>query len=245
MAYKQEAINPYHEGEKGEQVEKMFDHIAHSYDLLNHALSLGIDRRWRRKAVDALKAYHPKRILDIATGTGDFAILCAKRINPQQIIGADISEGMMAVGRQKVQKKGMQDIISFQREDCMHLSFPDNSFDAVTSAYGVRNFQNLDAGLVEMLRVLRNGGHLLIVELCTPPRFPMKQLFGLYAHVVMPCIGKLISHDASAYTYLPSSMEAFPQAEVMAEILQKTGFQQIQWKRFTFGLCTMYLAKKL
>ena len=239
--YKQETINPYHEGEKGEQVEKMFDHIAHSYDLLNHALSLGIDRR---KAIDALKVHHPKRILDIATGTGDFAILSAKRIQPQQIIGADISEGMMAVGREKVKKKNMQDIISFQREDCMHLSFPDDSFDAVTSAYGVRNFQNLDAGLSEMYRVLRTGGHLLIVELSTPPRFPMKQLFWVYAHVVMPVIGKLISHDASAYTYLPSSMEAFPQGEVMEEILKKAGFLQIEWKRFTFGLCTMYLAKK-
>ena len=242
--YKQETINPYHEGEKGEQVEKMFDHIAHSYDLLNHALSLGIDRGWRRKAIEALKVHHPRRILDIATGTGDFAILSAKRIQPQQIIGADISEGMMAVGREKVKKKNMQDIISFQREDCMHLSFPDDSFDAVTSAYGVRNFQNLDAGLSEMYRVLRTGGHLLIVELSTPPRFPMKQLFWVYAHVVMPVIGKLISHDASAYTYLPSSMEAFPQGEVMEGILKKAGFLQIEWKRFTFGLCTMYLAKK-
>lgn len=242
--YKQETINPYHEGEKGEQVEQMFDHIAHSYDLLNHTLSLGIDRGWRRKAIDALKVHHPQRILDIATGTGDFAILSAKRIKPQQIIGADISEGMMAVGREKVQKKGMQDIISFQREDCMHLSFPDESFDAVTSAYGVRNFQDLDAGLSEIFRVLRKGGHLLIVELCTPPHFPMKQLFWLYAHVVMPLIGKIISHDASAYTYLPSSMEAFPQGEVMEGILKKAGFQQIEWKRFTFGLCTMYLASK-
>lgn len=242
--YKQETINPYHEGEKGEQVEKMFDHIAHSYDLLNHALSLGIDRGWRRKSIDTLKEYHPQRILDIATGTGDFAILCAERIKPKQIIGADISEGMMAVGREKVQKKDMQGIISFQREDCMHLSFPDESFDAVTSAYGVRNFQDLDAGLCEMYRVLCKGGHLLIVELCTPPRFPMKQLFWLYAHVVMPFIGKLISRDASAYTYLPSSMEAFPQGEVMETILRKAGFRHILWKRFTFGLCTMYLAQK-
>ena len=242
--YKQETINPYHEGEKGEQVEKMFDRIAHSYDLLNHALSLGIDKGWRRKAIDALKIHHPQRILDIATGTGDFAILSANRIKPLQIIGADISEGMMAIGHEKVQKKGLQDIISFQKEDCMRLSFPDESFDAVTSAYGARNFQNLDAGLSEIYRVLREGGHLLIVELCTPPRFPMKQLFWLYAHVVMPFIGKIISHDASAYTYLPSSMEAFPQGEVMEGILKKAGFQQIEWKRFTFGLCTMYLALK-
>ncbi len=242
--YKQETINPYHEGDKGEQVRRMFDSIAHSYDLLNHSLSLGIDRRWRRSAIDALGQYSPQRILDIATGTGDFAILSAERIHPMEIVGADISEGMMAVGRQKVENRGLQHLIRFQREDCTCLSFPDNSFDAVTSAYGVRNFQDLDAGLREMCRVLKPGGHLLIVELTTPRRFPMKQFFWLYAHVVMPVLGRLISRDDSAYTYLPSSMEAFPQAEAMEQILQKNGFCHIRWKRFTFGICTMYLAAK-
>ena len=150
----------------------------------------------------------------------------------------------MAVGREKVKKAGLQDLISFQREDCTKLTFPDSSFDAVTSAYGVRNFENLDAGLREMQRVLRPGGHLLIVELTPPPRFPMKQLFWLYAHVVMPLIGRIISHDNSAYTYLPRSMEAFPQAEQMEDILRKAGFAEVQWKRFTFGISTMYLAKK-
>lgn len=222
----------------------MFDKIAPSYDRLNHALSLGIDRRWRRTAVDALGKHQPQQILDIATGTGDFALLLAKRIKPQHIVGADISEGMMAVGREKVKEEGLQNVISFQYEDCMQLSFPDGSFDAVTSSYGVRNFQNLDKGLQEMQRVLRPGGHLLIVELTPPPSFPMKQLFWLYAHVVMPLLGRLISHDDSAYTYLPASMEAFPQPEQMEGILRKAGFTEVQWRRFTFGISTMYLATK-
>ena len=222
----------------------MFDKIAPSYDKLNHTLSLGIDRRWRRTAVDALGKFKPQEILDIATGTGDFSLLLAERIKPKQIIGADISEGMMAVGREKVKKAGLQDVISFQREDCTKLTFPDETFDAVTSAYGVRNFQDLDAGLREMQRVLRPGGHLLIVELTPPPRFPMKQLFWLYAHVAMPLIGRIISHDNSAYTYLPASMEAFPQAEQMEDILRKAGFADVQWRRFTFGISTMYLAEK-
>ncbi len=222
----------------------MFDKIAPSYDRLNHALSLGIDRRWRRTAVDALGKHKPQQILDIATGTGDFALLLAKRLKPQHIVGADISEGMMAVGREKVKEEGLQNVISFQHEDCMQLSFPDGSFDAVTSSYGVRNFQNLDKGLQEMQRVLRPGGHLLIVELTPPPRFPMKQLFWIYAHVVMPLLGRLISHDDSAYTYLPASIEAFPQPEQMEGILRKAGFAEVQWRRFTFGIITMYLETK-
>lgn len=242
--YKQESVTPYGEGSKQEQIRRMFDKIAPSYDRLNHALSLGIDRRWRRTAVDALGIHQPQQILDIATGTGDFALLLAKRIKPQHIVGADISEGMMAVGREKVKEEGLQNVISFQYEDCMQLSFPDGSFDAVTSSYGVRNFQNLDKGLQEMQRVLRPGGHLLIVELTPPPSFPMKQLFWIYAHVVMPLLGRLISHDDSAYTYLPASMEAFPQPEQMEGILRKAGFTEVQWRRFTFGISTMYLATK-
>jgi len=245
MAYEQEVIKPYNnEEEKGEQVEQMFDQIAHSYDLLNHTLSLGIDKGWRRKAIDKLGQYMPQKILDIATGTGDFAILAAERIKPIQIIGVDISVGMMNVGREKVEKKGMQQTIQFQKEDCMRLSFHESEFDAVMSAYGVRNFQDLDAGLREMYRVLKTGGHALIVELATPPHFPMKQLFWLYAHVVMPVIGRIVSRDAKAYTYLPTTMAAFPQGEEMEKILKKAGFSNIFWKRFTFGICTMYLAEK-
>lgn len=240
-----EEIKPYKEnGTKREQVERMFNHLAKSYDLLNHLLSLGIDKRWRRVAIDTLGNHHPQHVLDIATGTGDFAILNAKRNHPFQIIGADISEGMMEVAREKVQREGLQHVISFQREDCTQLSFACDTFDAVTVAYGVRNFENLRDGIAEMYRVLKPGGHLLIVELSVPPRFPMKQLFGIYAHLVMPFIGWLVSHDKSAYTYLPQSMEAFPQAEVLEPMLHEIGFNDVTWKRFTFGLSTMYIAEK-
>ena len=242
--YEQEKIKPYNEGEKGQQVEQMFDNIAPTYDELNHRLSWNIDKGWRRKAIGQLAPYKPQRILDIATGTGDFAILSAQMLKPQQLLGTDISEGMMDVGRKKVKEAGLQDTISFQREDCLSLTFPDGTFDAVTSAYGVRNFQDLDQGLREMQRVLRPGGHLLIVELTPPPRFPMKQLFWLYAHVAMPLIGRLISHDDSAYTYLPRTMEAFPQGERMQEILKQAGFTNVSFKRFTFGLSTLYTAAK-
>lgn len=222
----------------------MFDNIAHSYDLLNHSLSWGIDRRWRRIAIDSLRAFKPQRILDIATGTGDFAILSAQRLHPQSVTGADISEGMMQIAKQKVKEKKLDHIIRFQREDCSALSFPDDTFDAVTVAYGVRNFENLDEGLRETCRVLKPGGHLLIVELSSPKNFPMKQLFAVYAKVVMPAIGRLISKDRSAYTYLPATMAAFPQGEVMQGILKKAGFREVYFKRFTFGISTMYLATK-
>ncbi len=248
MSYNQEKITPYsRQGEKVEQVEAMFDGIAPTYDFLNHALSMGVDKGWRTKAIRALGQYSPRRVLDVATGTGDFAILTANLLHPEEIVGVDISEGMMNVARRKVQElaASLQGTgISFRKDDCLHLSFPDASFDAVTVAYGVRNFQDLDAGLAEMFRVLRPGGHLLIVELATPPHFPMRQLFYLYSHVVMPLVGRLISGDSRAYSYLPETMEAFPQGEVMEGILLGAGFARVQWKRFTFGICTMYLAEK-
>ena len=192
--YEQEKIKPYKdEGHKREQVERMFDRIAHSYDRLNHFLSWGIDKSWRRTAVDSLSPFHPCRILDVATGTGDFAILSARRLSPQSITGVDISEGMMQIGRQKVKALHLDGIIRFQHEDCEALSFADDTFDAVTVAYGVRNFEHLDQGLREMCRVLKPGGHLLIIELSSPHRFPMKQLFSVYAKIVMPLIGRLVS----------------------------------------------------
>ena len=245
--YRQEEIKPYAPtGEKHEQVEEMFDHIAPTYDVLNHTLSLGTDRGWRRKAMDALGKHRPRHILDVATGTGDFAILAARRLGTEglHITGADISEGMMQVGREKVRQLGLERVIRFCREDCTQLSFADASFDAVTVAYGVRNFQDLDAGLREMCRVLRPGGHLLVVELASPPHFPMKQLFWLYSHMWMPLVGRLVSKDDHAYRYLPATMEAFPQGEVMEGILLRAGFRSVEWKRFTFGICTMYLAEK-
>lgn len=245
MKYQQESIKPYsNEGAKGEQVERMFDQIAHSYDFLNHTLSLGIDRSWRKAAIDSLKPYAPQRILDVATGTGDFALMAVDRLQPQSLIGADLSEGMLSVGREKVERAGKSDIITLQKEDCMALSFEDNTFDAVTVAYGVRNFEDLDRGLREMLRVLKPGGRLVIIELTSPVRFPMKQLFWLYAHVWMPLVGKLVSRDSRAYSYLPATMEAFPQGEVMQGIIEKAGFQSVKFRRFTFGLSTLYTAEK-
>lgn len=245
MSYKQEQIKPYDSSErKGQQVERMFDSIAHSYDLLNHTLSLGIDRSWRRKAIESLRPFAPQEMLDIATGTGDFAILSARMLQPKSLLGVDLSEGMMAVGREKVKNEGLEETIRFQKEDCMQLSFPDCSFDAITVAFGIRNFEDLDRGLKEMHRVLRPGGRLAIVELTAPMRFPMKQGFRLYSHVLMPNLGRIISRDKNAYTYLPATMEAFPQGEEMQQILSRAGFTDVRFRRFTFGLCTLYTAAR-
>ena len=242
--YRQEVIKPYGEGEKAKQVEEMFDNIAPSYDKLNHRLSWNIDKGWRRKAIRQLAPFKPQTLLDIATGTGDFAILAAEMLHPQKLVGADISEGMMEIGRKKVREKGLQDIISFEKEDCLHLSYQDEIFDAVTAAFGIRNFASLDSGLQEMQRVLRKGGHLSIVELTSPVSFPMKQLFHVYSHTVLPVYGRLISKDTSAYSYLTKTIEAFPQGEQMVEILHKAGFSEASFKRLTFGICTMYFATK-
>ena len=243
--YAQEDIKPYSsDGAKGQQVEQMFDNIAHSYDRLNHVLSLGTDRGWRRKTIKALLPFNPKRVLDIATGTGDFALLAAKILQPHSIVGADISEGMMQIAKQKVQAAGLTDIISFRKEDCMALTFTDNSFDAVIVAYGVRNYADLDRGLREMLRVLKPGGHAAILELAAPRRFPMKQLFWLYSHAWMPMVGKLVSKDKRAYSYLPQTMEAVPQGNKMKDIMEHAGFADVSFKAFTCGLSTMYLGAK-
>ncbi len=243
--YEQEKIKPYGDaGSKGKQVEHMFDSIAHSYDLLNHLLSLGIDRRWRRAAIASLRPYAPQFLLDVATGTGDFALLAARMLRPERLVGVDLSEGMLEVGREKVKRAGLDGVITFHKDDCLHLSLPDDTFDAVTVAYGIRNFEDLDQGLREMRRVLRPGGRLAIIELCTPRKFPMKQLFKFYSHVFMPAVGRLISHDRRAYTYLPATMEAFPQGEVMQGILERAGFLDVKFRRFTFGLSTLYTAGK-
>ncbi len=242
--YQQETIKPYNNGEKTTQVEQMFDNIAHTYDTLNHRLSWDIDHSWRKKAIRQLEPFHPQTMLDIATGTGDFAILSAEMLHPQRLVGADISEGMMEIGRQKVAQKGLQDIISFAKEDCLSLSYLDESFDAVTAAFGIRNFADLDKGLCEMCRVLKTGGHLSIVELTTPVSFPMKQFFHIYSHSVLPIYGRIISKDTSAYSYLTKTIEAFPQGEQMVEILKRAGFREAIFRRLTFGICTMYFATK-
>lgn len=222
----------------------MFDHIAPTYDQLNHRLSWNIDRGWRRKAIAALLPYKPQTLLDIATGTGDFAIMAAQMLKPQKLIGADISEGMMAIGAKKVKEAGLQDVISFEREDCLNLSYADATFDAVTAAFGIRNFANLDRGLSEMCRVLRPGGHLSIVELTTPVSFPMKQLFWIYSHTVLPLYGRIVSKDKSAYSYLRRTIAAFPQGERMMGILKAAGFKETSFKRLTAGISTMYFATK-
>lgn len=243
--YQQEQIKPYEgTGDKGKLVEEMFDNIAPTYDTLNHRLSWDIDKGWRKKAIKCLLPYAPKKMLDIATGTGDFAILAAQMLHPEQLVGADISEGMMEIGRQKVKRMGLDKVISFEKQDCLHLGYEDETFDAVTAAFGIRNFQNLDQGLSEMCRVLKKGGHLCIVELTTPVSFPMKQLFRIYSGTVLPIYGKLISKDQSAYDYLNKTIAAFPQGEVMMEVLKKAGFEKAEFKRLTFGICTLYFATK-
>ncbi|WP_314786232.1 bifunctional demethylmenaquinone methyltransferase/2-methoxy-6-polyprenyl-1,4-benzoquinol methylase UbiE [Segatella buccae] len=242
--YEQESIKPYNSGEKGKQVEEMFNNIAPTYDTLNHRLSWDIDKGWRKKAIAQLQPFSPRHILDIATGTGDFAILAARMLTPEKLVGADISEGMMDIGRQKVKRVRLEQIISFEKEDCLQLSYPENSFDAVTAAFGIRNFPDLDRGLKEIFRVLKPDGHLSIVELTAPVAFPMKQLFKVYSHTVLPIYGRLVSRDDSAYRYLTATIEAFPQGEQMVGILKKAGFSEARFERLTFGICTMYLATK-
>ena len=245
--YAQEDIKPYSDSsdkKKGEQVEKMFDNIAPTYDQLNHRLSWDIDKWWRKKAIRQLTSLHPQSILDVATGTGDLAILSAQMLHPKSIVGIDISEKMMEIGRQKIHNLGLDDTITLMKDDCMNISFEDESFDAVTAAFGIRNFSDLDKGLKEMHRILRKGGQLSIIELTTPVTFPMKQLFKVYSHTILPTYGRLISKDRKAYAYLTATIEAFPQGETMMEILTRVGFRSSSFTRMTFGICTMYNAEK-
>ena len=243
--YAQEKIKPYEgNAHKREQVEQLFDNIAPTYDALNHTLSFGFDRAWRRKAIRALATYQPQSVLDVATGTGDFALAIARELRLHRVMAVDISEGMMRVGREKAAREGLHDTVCFQKEDCNCLSFADDSFDAVTVTFGVRNFENLDACLCETHRVLRKGGHLVLLELSYPHNRLWRALFGIYSKLVMPIVGRLISGDNSAYTYLPETMKAFPQGEAMREILQKNGFPKVTFRRLTMGICTLYIAEK-
>ena len=245
MNYPQENIKPYNsDEEKGKQVEEMFNNIAPAYDTLNHTLSFGIDKHWRRKAIKFLKPFSPKKIMDVATGTGDFAIQAYKMLKPDVILGTDISEGMMNIGKEKIEEAGLKEHISFKKEDCCSLSLDSELFDAITVAFGIRNFEDLDKGLSEMHRVLKKEGHLVILELSKPEQFPIKQFYALYSRFVIPVIGRILSKDYKAYTYLPESIKVFPQGEVMSKIIKKAGFEKVEFKRLTFGICTLYMASK-
>ena len=243
--YPQDDFKPYDDGRsKTEQVEAMFDRIAPQYDRMNRTMSFGTDRGWRKAAIRHLSRYAPRKVLDVATGTGDFAIEAYRGLLPDVVVATDISEGMMRIGAWKVKAAGLDSVISFKKEDCEHMSYDDGSFDAITTAFGIRNFQNLDACLKEMCRVLRKGGQLSILELSRPVRFPMKQLFGIYSHSILPLYGKIVSKDDEAYKYLISTIESFPQGEEMVGIFKKAGFSTAKFKRLTFGVCTCYFAIK-
>ncbi|GEP91076.1 bifunctional demethylmenaquinone methyltransferase/2-methoxy-6-polyprenyl-1,4-benzoquinol methylase UbiE [Chitinophaga terrae (ex Kim and Jung 2007)] len=229
---------------KKEQIATMFDNIAYRYDFLNHFMSMGIDIIWRKKALNYLRELQPKMMLDVATGTGDFAIMAEKRLHPEKIIGIDISEGMLAHGREKVAKLGLSDKITLQAGDSETISFPDKTFDAITVAFGVRNFENLEKGLSEMNRVLKPGGKLVILEFSNPTVFPIKQLYNLYFRYITPLFGKWIAKSQEAYSYLPESVKAFPQGETMKSILKNVGFQAVTCKTLTFGICSIYCATR-
>jgi demethylmenaquinone methyltransferase / 2-methoxy-6-polyprenyl-1,4-benzoquinol methylase len=237
--------NPYNPNEKNkkEQVSTMFNAIAHRYDFLNHVLSMGIDRLWRRRAINNLKKYNPKQILDIATGTGDFAI-ASLRLNPISVIGIDISEGMLQYGNEKIAKRKLSEIIKLEKGDSENLHFGNETFDAVTVGFGVRNFENLEKGLSEMHRILRKGGVVAILEFSKPTSFPRKQLYWFYFKNILPVIGKLFSKDHRAYTYLPESVEEFPFGKAFEAILTNVGFINTKIIPVSFGIATIYMAEK-
>lgn len=239
------AVVPYKEEQKGkkEQVAEMFNNISKRYDLLNHVLSLGIDILWRKKAIKMLKPENPQLILDVATGTGDFAIE-ALALKPRKVIGVDISAGMLDMGKKKITKMGLGDKIELQMGDSEKLLFEDNKFDAVIVSFGVRNFEDLEAGLSDMHRVLKSGGTTVIVEFSKPEAFPFKQGYNFYFKSVLPLIGRLVSKDNSAYTYLPESVQQFPYGDEFLNILKKVGFKDAKCKPLTFGISSIYIAKK-
>lgn len=238
-------VTPYKDSseKKKQQVEQMFDNIAPKYDFLNHFLSLGIDKLWRKKAIRILSGYKTNLLLDVASGTGDFAIAAAK-LKPSKIIGFDISEQMLNVGRAKVQRLGLDHIIEFQKGDSEAMPFDDEHFDAITVAFGVRNFENLENGLKEFVRVLKNDGVAIILEFSKPKYFPMKQLYLFYFFGILPLIGRLVSKDSSAYSYLPESVMAFPDDQKFLTILRNVGFSKASQRRLSFGIATIYIAQK-
>lgn len=238
-------VNPYKDLDKSkkDQVALMFNNIARKYDFLNHFLSMGIDKLWRKKAVKLLQPLQPKQLLDIATGTGDFALACLK-LNPDKVTGIDISKEMLAVGREKIAKKKLQDKIELFEGDSEDIQFDDNSFDAITVAFGVRNFQNLEKGLKEMNRVVRPGGKVVILEFSKPKKFPVKQFYNFYFFNILPLWGKMVSKDSSAYTYLPESVGAFPDDENFLEIYKSCGFEDTEQIKLSFGIASIYIGTK-
>ena len=222
----------------------MFDNVAHRYDLLNRLLSLGIDVYWRRKAIATLRAAKPQRVLDVATGTADVALETYKQLQPKHITGIDISAGMLTLGRDKIAAAGLTQQIELVQGDGENLPFADASFDAVTVAYGVRNFEDLGKGLREMRRVLADGGRLVVIEFSQPRGFPLRPLFQFYFKNILPLIGRLTSRDARAYTYLYESVQAFPDGEAFLEQLRAAGYSEVTWKPMTAGICSAYTARK-
>ncbi len=228
---------------KREQVEEMFDNISGKYDLLNHLLSAGVDVYWRKKAISLLKNKPHRKILDVATGTGDFA-LEAMKLKPQEIVGVDISEGMLKVGEEKIRKAGHANTITFRKASSESLPFEDNYFDAVIVSFGVRNFENLEKGLKEMHRVMNEQGTCIVMEFSKPKAFPFKQFYNFYFKRILPLIGRLISKDSSAYTYLPDSVQAFPDGRDFLAIFERSGFTNTKCIQLTFGICSIYVGHK-
>jgi demethylmenaquinone methyltransferase/2-methoxy-6-polyprenyl-1,4-benzoquinol methylase len=237
-------VKPYNsDRSKKEEVAEMFNNISGRYDFLNHFLSLGIDHLWRARAVKELREINPKRILDIATGTGDFAIANLK-LKPEEVVGIDISSGMLEVGKEKMKKKKVDHIVSMQLGDSEDLPFGDNYFDGLTVGFGVRNFENLEKGLAEMLRVIRPGGKAIILEFSKPKMFPIKQAFGFYSKYFIPFFGKRISKDEKAYAYLPESVAAFPEGKDFENVLEKLNYKNIKSIPVSGGIATIYVGTK-
>ncbi len=244
--YPHDTIVPFKDSKesKKKQVENMFDKIAFRYDFLNRFLSAGIDVEWRKKAIRQLVSSHPKNILDVATGTGDFAITSYEILKPERITGIDISEGMLEIGRKKIEKAGLQQNIELLNGDSEAILFDDDTFDAVTVAFGVRNFENLEKGLEEIKRVLKPGGKLIVLE-CTKPSAPViKQLYNFYMNTITPKIGKIIAKNNEAYQYLNDSVLQFPEKESFIHILNQSNYRNAFYKTLTLGICTIYCAEK-
>jgi demethylmenaquinone methyltransferase / 2-methoxy-6-polyprenyl-1,4-benzoquinol methylase len=244
--YQHDTIVPFKDSaaSKKQQVAEMFDTIAFRYDFLNRFLSGGADIAWRKKAIRELREIDPKSILDVATGTGDLPIMMMKMLNPEQITGIDISDGMLDIGRKKISKLHLENQITLLSGDAEIILFGDNSFDAVTVAFGVRNFQNLEKGLAEMFRILRPGGKLVILEFSKPEKGLFLSFYKVYLRMIAPRIGKMVSGNLDAYKYLNDSVNAFPECEVFTRILEKTGYKNCVYKKVSLGICSIYCGKK-